>query len=368
MRLALQAAIVKEWVSFMHDKTSLRMLLGAPILQMFIFAFAANMEVSNVNIAVLDRDDGRWSQELTARVVNAGFVSDVIHIKSMEEFSDLVDRRQVLLALQYPEDFSRKIARGETATLQVIVDGRRANAGQIAMSYLRSIAAQFGAEVNGSASPSLDSQAVVRQWFNPNLNYQWFIVPALSGMMPLTITFIMATLSIAREREMGTFDQMLVSPLSPFGIILSKTIPALFAGCFVAAAVLLLSIFFFEIAFQGDFLFLALGVVIFLLAVIGIGLSISALCETQQQSLMGAFSLMAPMVVLSGFLTPVENMPEWLQLITPLDPLTHMVALIQGVYLKAMPWENVVGLLQPLVLIAALTMTAATLILRVRLH
>lgn len=367
MRLALQAAVVKEWVSFMHDKTSLRMLLGAPILQMFVFAFAANMEVSNVNIAVLDRDNGRWSQELTARVVNAGFVTDVIHIKSMEEFSDLVDRRQVLLALQFPEDFSRKLAQEEPATLQVIVDGRRANAGQIAMSYLRSIAAQFGAEIS-TPSPGLTSSAIIRQWFNPNLDYQWFIVPALAGMMPLTITFIMTTLSIAREREMGTFDQMLVSPLSPFGIILSKSIPALFAGCFVSFAVLLLSMFFFEVPFQGSFLYLALGVIIFLLSVIGIGLSISAVCETQQQALMGAFSLMAPMVVLSGFLTPIENMPEWLQLITPLDPLTHMVALIQGVYLKAMPWENVIELLQPLMLIALATLTAATLILRVRLH
>jgi len=368
MCLALHAAIVKELISFTHDKTSLRLLLAAPLIQLIIFSYAGSMEVRNVNVAVLDQDQGRWSQELTASVMSAGFVSGVIYIRSMDEFSELIDRRQVLMALQYPADFSRALARGESATVQVIIDGRRANAGQIALAYLRSITSRFGARLQDSSTTDPPGQAVVRQWFNPNLEFQWFIVPSLIGLMALTVTFIMTTLSIAREREMGTFDQMLVSPLSPFGIVLSKIIPALLGGCFLSLNAVVLAIYFFGIPFQGNVVYLALSIVVFLLAVIGIGLSISAVATTQQQALMGAFSLMSPMVALSGFITPVENMPQWLQPISQLDPLTHILVLIQGIYLKALPFSELLILLRPLLLVALLTLTTATLILRVRLH
>lgn len=360
----LRAQVVKEVLSILRDPRSRMVVFAPPLIQLLIFAFAATLEVSNVGIAVHDQDTGRWSHELVARVAGAGFVSEVHAVRSRNELRDLIDRGEVIAGLDIPADFSRDIAAGGSGQVQVLVDGRRSNAGQIVVGYLSSITADIGADVNPTAAPPL----AVRHWFNPNLVYRWFIVPGLVGILAFFSALMLTSLSIARERELGTFDQLLVSPTSTFEIIVSKSLPALAIGTVLGLVMIAAGAFVFGIPFTGSFLLLLLGLVLFILSVVGIGLMVSAVSKTQQQAILGAFAIGVPAVLMSGFATPVENMPVALQWLAQAIPLTHFLVIVHGSVLKAMPPTDILSNLWPLAAIALVTLTAATIFVRGRLQ
>ncbi|NLA67504.1 MAG: ABC transporter permease [Gammaproteobacteria bacterium] len=370
----LRAQVVKEALSILRDPRSRMVVCGPPLIQLLIFAFAATLEVSNVDIAVLDQDAGRWSYELVSRVEGAGFVSEVRPVNGSRELRELIDRGEVMAGLQIPADFSRKIAGGETGQVQVLIDGRRSNAGQITLGYLAAIAADVGADVDsgsgqGTAAGAAPVQPLaVRHWFNPNLTYRWFIVPGLVGILAFFSALMLTSLSIARERELGTFDQLLVSPASTFEIIVSKSLPALAIGTVLGLVMVAAGAFIFGIPFTGSFALLLLGLVLFILSVVGIGLMISAVSATQQQAILGAFAIGVPAVLMSGFATPVENMPLVLQWAAQAIPLTHFLVIAHGSVLKAMPPAEILSNLWPLAVIALVTLTAATVFVRGRLQ
>lgn len=365
----LRVTIVKEMLSFMRDPHTRQLLLVSPILQVIIFSFAATMEVRNIDIAVIDDDGGRWSRELLARIEVAEFVGELHRIQSTGQLADLVERREALLGIHIMPDFSRRIAQGEMATVQLLVDGRRANAGQVAASYLTTISNELGAEIYQQATGSIAMPSVaLRNWFNPNLIYRWFIVPSLGATLSMLIALMMTSLSIARERELGTFDQLLVSPSTPFEIILGKTLPAFIAGYFISCVVMAMAIFLFKVPFHGSLLLLFGSQSVFILSVVGIGMSISSVCQTQQQAILGLFIAMMPIMLISGFVTPVENMPQWLQYVAELSPLKHFLIIVQGSYLKALSPMDVFHSLWPLAAIAAVTLGIATLVIRRRMH
>ena len=365
----LLASIVKEFILFSRDPRARAMLIGIPVMQVMIFGLAATLEVRHVDLAIINDDSGRWSRELIARVSSAGFVGSVIHLDSMEDFTPRLERRQVLLGLHFPADFSRDVVAGRPADVQLIIDGRRANAGQVTLSYLTAIAAELEMELAHTDPQFVDPpSATVRHWFNPNLDYRWFMVPNLAASLSMIIALMITSLSIARERELGTFDQLLVSPSTPLEIILSKTIPALLAGGFVGVIIVGIAIFGFGIPFYGSLLLLFGAMLPFVLSVVGVGLVISSLVNTQQQAVLSIFMALAPLIMISGFATPVENMPEWLQFIAQASPLKHFLIIVQGSFLKSMPaadvWDNV----WPMLIIAAVTLTTATVFVQRRLQ
>jgi len=362
----LRAQFVKEVLSILRDPRSRMVVFVPPLLQLLVFAFAATLEVRNVDIAVHNQDAGRWSHELITRLDTAEFVHQVRRVTDNRELRDLLDQGKVIAALDIPADFSRAIAAGDSGHVQVLVDGRRSNSGQITVGYLSTIAADVGAQVRLDAAPAVP--VVVRNWFNPNLVYRWFIVPGLSGILALFSALLITSLSIARERELGTFDQLLVSPTSTPEIIVSKSVPALAIGTVLGLTMIAAGIVLFRIPFSGSFSLLLVSLVLFILSVVGIGLMISAVSATQQQAILGAFAIGVPAVLMSGFATPVENMPTLLQWLAQAIPLTHFLIIVQGSFLKALPLGDILASLWPLAIIALVSLTMATIFVRGRLQ
>jgi len=359
----LLAQIVKELLSLLRDPRSRLVLVGPPLAQLFIFSFAATLDVTNVSIAVLDDDSGRWSHEMIERLRGARFVGSLSFVDRPEALAGMIDRREAIAAIRFPADFSRDLAAGRPAAAQVVLDGRRANSSQITFGYLNAIAAGIGAELVQSQGQSLPDIAV-RHWFNPNLIYRWFIVPSLSGILAMLISLLVTALSIARERELGTFDQLLVSPVRPLEIVIGKTVPALVIGTILGCVMISAGVLAFRIPFTGSIGWLFGSLMLFILSMVGVGLMVSSVCRTQQQAILGTFTVAVPFVLISGFTTPVENMPDWLQLVARASPLKYYLIIVRGTFLKALPPSDILANAWPMALIAVVTLSSAIVIVR----
>jgi ABC-2 type transport system permease protein len=361
----LRAQIVKELLSILRDPRARFILIGPPLIQLLVFSFAATLEVSNATLAVYDRDGGRWAQELVASLGAASFVGTLRQVNSRQALHAAIERREAILALEIPDTFSRQMTAGEPAALQAIVDGRRANSGQVALGYVEEVAANLGAAF--TPNPRQPPVRInIRHAYNPNLIYQWFVVPSLAGILVMVVSLTVTALSIARERELGTFDQLLVSPTTSTEIILAKTVPALLIGGTLGLLMVAAGIAGFRVPFQGSLLALAAAMLLFILSIVGVGLMISAISATQQQAILGAFAVVVPMILMSGFATPVENMPQVLQWLAEGIPLKHFLIIVQGSFLKGMPPGEVWSHAWPLIIIALVTLGLATLLVRSR--
>lgn len=357
--------VIKELFSYLRDPRTRIILIGPPLVQLMVFSFAATLEVRNVDIAVIDEDVGKQSATFLERLRASSFVNEIIPVRNMAAMTALIDEREVLLGLRIGPDFSGKIITGKTGVIQVLLDGRRANAAQVALSYTGGIAR--GLQV--SLEPQVPMREVmVRHWYNPNLSYLWFIVPSLSGVLALMISLLITALSIARERELGTFDQLLVSPLSSTEIIIGKTIPAVVIGALLGGVMIAAGILLFRIPFTGSLPLLVLSLPLYILSGVGIGLSVSAISGTQQQAILGAFAVVIPVVLTSGFATPVENMPTWLQTLSLANPLRHFLVIVQGSFLKNLPASEVLANAMPLFAIALTSLGFAVWFVRGRLE
>jgi ABC-2 type transport system permease protein len=270
-----------------------------------------------------------------------------------------IDNQNALLVLYIPVDFSRDVASGRAADIQAIVDGRRSNSGQIALGYVESIIQSYNNERLVAEGQIAPSEIILRHWFNPNLNYKFFVLPSLVAMITTISVLIVTSLSIAREREQGTFDQLLVSPLTPGMIMVGKTVPAVIVALIQGTIILLAAVILYRVPFEGSLLLLYLSMFFYAIAVSGIGLLISSVCETQQQAFLGVFTFMMPAVMLSGYAAPIDNMPEWLQVITEANPLRHLIVIVKSIFLKGSSTEFVLDHVWPLLLIALITNIAA---------
>lgn len=363
------ALITKELLAVLRDPRSRIVLIGPPLIQLFVFSFAATLEVKNVEIGVLNQDLGRGGWEIVQRIAAAPTFTRVDTLRGVEAIKPYIDGRRGLLVLHIPQDFSRRVLRGEEGSIQVILDGRRSNAAQIVQGYLERMVSELSAEyVAANGLEPAASELITRHWFNPNLSYIWFSVPALVGILTMLIGLIVTALSVARERELGTFDQLLVSPLQPWEILVGKTLPAMLIGAAEGSVILLAAVFVFKVPLNGSVALLYLAMLAFLAAIVGVGLFISALSSTQQQALLGAFTFMVPATLLSGFATPIANMPDWLQFVTLANPLRWFLVVIRGVFMKGLPSELVVANTWPMVAIAVVTLSGAALLFRRRLE
>jgi ABC-2 type transport system permease protein len=368
MWIRIRALILKETLAVLRDPKNRIALIAPPLMQLALFSFTGTLEVKNVTIGVLNQDAGKGSIELTQRFAGSPNFNRVQFVRSPEQLRDLIDRQSVLMGVQIPPDFSRRLTENRSPEIQLLLDGRRSNASQIAQGYLTSIVEQFNTDQRVAASITGEPVIVAaRNWFNPNLDYLWFTVPSLVALITLQVSMNVTTMSVAREREMGTFDQLLVSPLQPIEIMLGKMVPAFILALAEATLFVVVAVLIFRIPFQGSLPLLYLGLIVFISSVVGIGLFISALAKTQQQALLGTFVVLFPALLMSGYASPIENMPGWLQPFTYVNPVRYMMVIVKGVFLKDMPFGEVWANTWPMLLIAAGTLGAATWLFRRRL-
>ncbi len=331
----IRALVIKEFLALLRDKVARMTLIVPPLLQLIIFGYAATFNIRDIPYAVYNQDGGAASHELLARFQGSPVFLQRAVLTAERQIAPVIDDKRVLLVIHIGPQFSRDLLAHRPARVQVIIDGRNSNTAALAGNYVNQVVQAFDTEwaaAHGWQVPP--AQLVVRSWFNPDLLSRWFIVPGIVGLLTLVVTLLTTGLSVARERESGTFDQLLVTPLASVEILIGKSIPGFVIGLIEATAILAAAVFWFDVPFTGSLWALYLGVFVFLLSGIGIGLMISSISVTQQQGTLGVFLFMVPAVILSGFATPIANMPLAVQYLTYLDPLRYFLVILRGTFLQ----------------------------------
>ena len=355
----LWTLIRKELQSLLREPQTRALLIIPVLVQVIIFPFAATLEVTNTTIAIFDEDNGNHSIELTQRIAKASAFSEILLLKSVAEITPVIDNQKALLVVRFPEHFSGNLTQLHPTTLNIVLDGRNSNSAQIAANYLQQIVKDYQQELVTGLPKLNNSELIVRNWYNPNLDYKWFVVPSLIALITTIGILIVTSLSVAREREQGTMDQLIVSPLATWQIFIGKAIPAQVVALAQATIVLAVGIWGYQIPFSGSLLLFYFTMIIYGFSLVGFGLLISTLCSTQQQAFIGVFVFMMPAILLSGYVSPVENMPVWLQDITWVNPIRHFTDITKQIYLKDADFEVIWHSLWPLLVIAATTGSAA---------
>jgi len=344
----LQQMLIKEFIQVFRDKRTRFVLFVPPLVQMLIFGYAATYEIRHVPTVVLDFDQSQESRELISRLAATPYFELQRRLSHPGQIRELIDRGQATLALRIDAGFAQQLRKGETAPVQVVVDATNSNTALIALGYLNQIAQRFAGDYQRDRMQRIAPQLVSfapevqldqRPWYNTDLRSRWFFVPGVIGSLTLIVVINLTAFAIVREREIGTLEQILVTPIRPVEFILGKTLPFFLIGLADVALIATLGTFWFRIPFRGSLVVLGAGTVLFLLCMLGIGLLISTVSSTQQQAMVTAFFFIMPAIVFSGFGFPISTMPPWLQLLTYLSPLRYFLIVLRGVYLKGIGFE-----------------------------
>jgi len=363
------ALAIKELLAILRDKKSRIVLIGPPIAQLLVFGYAASFDLNNIPFAVYNEDRSAPSRDLVARLVGSPHFDLVGILGHDAQIAPLIDNKDVLLVLHVGPQFSEYLKRGKTAPVQVIIDGRNSNTALLTLGYLRSIITDVNIDWSRQhGRPGPPATLKIRPWYNENLLSRWFIVPGIVGLLALVVTTIVTGLSVAREREAGTFDQLLVTPLRPVEILIGKSIPGILIGLAEGTFILLVVVYWFEVPLRGSLGALYLGMFLFLLSAVGVGLMISSLAVTQQQGILGAFLFLVPAVILSGFATPISNMPELVQQLTLVNPMRYFMVILRGVFLEGDSYELLFNQYWPMAIIAVVTLSLAGWLFRNRMN
>ena len=290
-------------------------------------------------------------------------------LSTQAQLRDYINERRALLVIEIPDDFARRLEAGVGADVQVIADGRNSNTAGTALGYAQAAVDGFNTDWradHGQPGPPVTIEE--RAWYNPDLLTRWNMIPGLIGTLTMIQTLMLTAMSVAREREQGTFDQLLVTPFRPAEIMAGKALPSMVVGIIQATGALLVAQLWFRIPFQGSFLTLYAGLTLFVLAAVGIGLVVSALCYTMQQAMLFSFVIIMPFALLSGLTTPLSNMPAALQYFTYINPLRYAIDIAQRVYLEGAGLSVLTADLWPLAAIAAVTLAAASWMFKHRLQ
>jgi ABC-2 type transport system permease protein len=365
----LLALVIKELVIILKDPKSRFVVIGPPLVQFFVFGYAATYDITNVRYAVLDEARTPESRELLARFQGSDNFELVRTLSSDQEIEAMINNQEARLVVHIGPEFSRRLHQGRQAELQVLVDGRNSNVALIAVGYIGSIVQEYNQNLAASSFAGIRGPGLVmveRAWFNENLRSRWFIISALGGIISMVVVMILTSLSVAREREFGTFDQLLVAPFTPAEILAGKSVPGMLFGLLDALLFSLGAILWFGVPFRGTVAALILVLGCFILAMVGVGLLISSLSKTMQQALLGSFVFMMPAVILAGFTTPIENMPEWLQTGTHINPVRYIIKGLRRVFLEGADVSMIWPQVWPLLIMAAITLPAAAWLFRHR--
>ncbi|MGQ9499931.1 MAG: ABC transporter permease [Dissulfurimicrobium sp.] len=365
----VMALVIKEFLALLRDKQGRFILIGPPIIQLIVFGYAATFDLKDVPYAVYDEDRSPVSRELIAHFAGSKAFEKIADILDEASIRSIIDNQKALMVIHIGRNFGRDIMKRRPAPVQVIIDGRNSNTAMLSLNYVNEIVERFNedlaAQYGIGKSPA---RLYIRAWFNENLESRWFIVPGIVGLLTLVVTLTVTALSIAREREAGTFDQLLVTPLSPFEILLGKTIPGMIIGILEGTFIIFVTIYWFGIPLRGSIIALYLGLVLFILSAIGMGLMISSFAVTQQQSLLGAFLFLVPAVTLSGFATPIANMPVIVQKFTIINPFRYFLVVVREVFLEGAGTGLLINQYWPMAIIGVLTLTVAAWMFRHRMY
>ncbi len=354
------ALIVKELLAVLRDPKGRMVLIGPPLIQLIVFGYAATFDLNHVPVAIYDQDRSAASRALVARFLGSPTFRLEAMLRSGQRIDALIDSRRVEMVLVIDRRFTRDLLTRRPAPVQVIVDGRNSNTALLIEGYANTILTDFslawGAAHGGPAPPAaLD----MRARYNPTLSSRWFIVPGIVALLTQVVSLLVVGLSVARERETGTFDQLLVTPMRPVDILLGKGVPGLLIGVTEASVTIAAAVWWFDVPLRGGLLPLYLGLFLFVVACVGIGLMISSLAATQQQALLGAFLFMVPSIILSGFATPIANMPVWVQDLTLINPMRYFLVIVRGVFLEGSGVKALAGQYWPMAAIGAVNLAAA---------
>ena len=344
----IRQMLAKEFIQTLRDPRTRWVLIGPPIIQMLIFGYAATLEVRHVAMAVLDHDNSAESRELVSHFSASRYFAIRQRAARREELQDGIDRGDIVVAVEIDAGFARRLRNGQGAQVQVLVDSSNSNTALIAIGYIGQIGARFARDMQMDRLQHTAPQTIpfmpqvtlsARPWFNAGLVSQWYFVPGVIGNLMLIMVMMLTAYAVVREREIGTLEQIMVTPIRRWEFILGKTVPFFLIGLFDALIISLVGTFWFGVPFRGNPAALAAGVMIFLLSSLGLGLLLSTISRTQQQALITAFFFIMPMVTLSGFGTPISSMPMFFQQLSYLDPLRHVLVILRGIYLKGVGFD-----------------------------
>jgi ABC-2 type transport system permease protein len=339
----LKQMLIKEFIQVFRDKRTRFVLIGPPIIQMLVFGYAATFDIHHVPTVVVDLDHSQESRELVSRFTSSPYFDVQRQLTDSRQLGDSIERGDATVGLEIHAGFAQNLRKGQTAPLQVIVDATNSNTALVASGYINQIALRFAQEyqldhINRIAPqlvqvmPSVSLEA--RPWYNPGLSSRWFFVPGIVGSLTLVLVIILTAFAVVREREIGTLEQIMVTPIRPFEFILGKTLPFFLIGLLDVSLIAVVGTLWFQVPFRGSVLVLLVGAVLFLLCMLGVGLLISTVSSTQQQAMVTAFFFIMPAITFSGFGFPIATMPHWMQLCSYAIPLRYFLIVLRGVYLK----------------------------------
>jgi ABC-2 type transport system permease protein len=343
MLVRLKQLLIKEFIQVFRDKRTRFVLFVPPIIQMLIFGYAATFEIHHVATVVLDLDHSQESRDLISRFTTSPYFDVQHQLTDSRQVEDLIDRGKATVALRINPGFAEKLRKGQTAPLQVIVDATNSNTALIASGYINQIALGFAKNYQqdriNRISPQLSEripsvQLEQRPWYNPELRSRWFFVPGIVGSLTLVLVVNLTAFAVVREREIGTLEQIMVTPIRPAEFILGKTLPFFLIGLLDVSLIAVVGTLWFQVPFRGQISVLVMGAILFLLCMLGVGLLISTVSATQQQALVSSFFFIMPAVTFSGFGFPINTMPQWLQYLTYASPLRYFLVVLRGTYLK----------------------------------
>mgnify|MGYP000982342639 CR=1 FL=1 len=335
--------IIKELLQVKRDKKMLVIIFLAPVLQLIFLGYAANMDVTVIHTTVFDQDKTASSREFINELEESGYFRIDYYVNDYEEVTALLNGGKTLVAIVIPRDFEKKLNRRETAPLQTLFEGSDGNKASVALGYLQGITTKFSRNIVSDAkdrfgqkiSPSGSLTPEVRVWYNPEMKTRNYMIPGILGLILMISTLSLMSMAVVREREIGTLEQLIVTPLKTHQLLLGKLIPFTLIGFVVLLIVMLIMTQWFGIVVRGNRLYLLFAALLFVLSNLGIGLFISTVSKTQQQAMMASvFAVMMPMIYLSGFAFPIENMPRAVQYLTYLIPLKYFIIILRGIVLK----------------------------------
>ena len=350
--LRIRELVRKEFIQLFRDKRNRVVLFAAPFIQMLVFGYVVNYDISNVNVALVDHSHTYESRKLADAFEGSNIFHITHYAKDDDQLEELLLRGNVDMGITIGPDFAGIIRKGQTAPIQIIADGSMSNMASMRMAYTITVIDKFNRDTIRELYPQQMSygkiDARIRTWYNPNLESQHFFVPGIVAFLIMLISLLLTSIAIIREKEAGTMEQLVVTPMKASEFIIGKTIPYIIISLSQLCAIIIVAIYWFEIPLKGSIVLLFFAACLFLLSTLGVGLFISTISATQQQAMMSTFFFILPFFMLSGFVFPIANMPTFVQWLTYLNPLRYFLIITRGIFLKGVGldvlWPQYLGL------------------------
>ena len=343
---SIRFLIWKELLELKQNPRLFPVIFLAPLIQLTVLGYAATTDVRNIPVVVADADRSAESRNLISRFDASANFTVIDIVTSSDEIDPYLEQGRAWMALTIPADYGRRVREGAPAVVQVVADGSDANSTNVALGYASVLVGEYSQEAAKSRPEArlmrpAGIQPVVRVWFNSTLESRYFMLPGIVALLLLVVTTNLSSMAIVREKEIGTLEQLSVTPLGRFQLILGKLLPYALIGIVDVALVLVVALLWFKVPMRGSYVLLFALSLVYLLTTLGLGLFVSTISNTQQQAMMTTtFFFLTPMVYLSGFIFPIENMPVVIQKVTYLIPLRYFIVIVRGIFLKGVGLET----------------------------